>query len=159
MPIEEIHADDSDRRFDPMAPGLDPAHMRKRHGEANRPVAAHAEVSDIVEENDAGRARRVMRFAKERADERVVAARLVDGGAAEMIELAGEASEPFGKRTFAQRRPAIDDDASGLALRMGVYDTHRAQSFAPRHEAYQARKVSNRRFARLSWDGLRASKA
>ena len=90
MPIEEIDADDSDRRFDPMAPRLEPADMRQRHGEANRPVAAHSEVSDIVEENHGGGARRVIRLAEERADERVVAARLVDGGAAEMIELAGE---------------------------------------------------------------------
>ena len=79
--------------------------MGKRHGEANRPMAAHAEVSDIVEEDDAGRARRVMRFAKERADERVVAARLVDGEAAEMIELTGEASEPFSKRTAPNGGP------------------------------------------------------
>ena len=122
-------------------------------------MAAHAEVSDIVEENDAGGARRVVRLAKQRADQCVMAARLVYGAAAEMIELAGEASEPFGKRAFAQRRPAIDDHASGLALRMGVDDTHRVQSFAPRQEAYQPRNVSNRRFARLSWDGLRTSKA
>ena len=114
---------------------------------------------DIVEENDAGGASRVVRLAKERADHRLVAVRLGHGEAAEMIEFAREALAPFGQRAFAQRRPAIDDHARRLALGMRVDDPHRAQSFAPRHDAYQERNVLNRRVARLSWDGLRTSKA
>ncbi len=95
-----------------------------------------------------------MRLAEERADQRVVAARLVDGEAADMIELGGEAAQPLSKRPVAERRPAVDDHARGLALGMGVDDPHRAQSFAPGQEAYQARNVMNRRFAMPSCDGL-----
>ena len=89
-------------------------------------MAAHAEISDIVEENDAGGARGVVRLAKKRADHRIVAARLVNGIAAEMVEIRGEAGEPFGERAAAQRRSAIDDHARRLALGMGVDDVHRA---------------------------------
>ena len=127
-----------------MAPRPEPAHMRERRRQADRPVAAHAEIADIVEEDDAGGAGGVMRLAQKRADHRVVAARLVDREAADMIELRGEAREPFAQRPAAQRRSAIDDHARRLAFRMGVYDMHRAQSFAPLQRAYQARNVSSR---------------
>src|ERR1700722_12402889 len=53
--VDQFHADHADRGLEAMASGLEPAHMRKRHGKADRAVAAHADISDIVEEDDAGR--------------------------------------------------------------------------------------------------------
>ena len=100
-----------------------------------------------------------MRLAEKRADDRVMPARLVDGEAAEMIELAGEAGAAFGERAVAKRRSAVDDHPGGLALGMGIDDPHGAQSLAPGQEAYQARNVVNRRFAMLSCDRLSASKS
>ena len=52
--VDELHADRSDRRLEAMAPRLEPAHIAQGHGKADRAVAAHAEISDIVEEDDAG---------------------------------------------------------------------------------------------------------
>jgi hypothetical protein len=86
-------------------------------------------------------------------------ARLVDGEAAETIELAGEAGAALMKRTVAERGPAVDDHTSGFALRMGIDDPHSAQSVAPGQEAHQARNVMNRRFAIPSCEGLKASKS
>ena len=133
--------------------------MRERHREADRPVAAHADIADIVEEDDASGACGIVRFAQERPNDRVVAARLVDGEAAEMIELAGEAGASFSKRTVAERWSPIHDHAGGFTLGMGIDDPHRVQSLAPGQEAYQARNVIKRRFAMLSCDGLRTSKS
>ena len=117
--VDQLDADDADRRLEAMAPGSMPAHMRKRHGEADRPVAAHAEIADIVEEDDAGRAGRVVRLAQQRADQRVVAARLVDGEAADMIELARRSGAPLGERPAPERRPAVDDHAASARPRCG----------------------------------------
>ena len=46
-----------------------------------------------------------MGLAQERADDRIVPVRLVDGEAAEMIELAGEAAKPLGERRGARGGP------------------------------------------------------
>src|SRR5579863_802637 len=54
--IDKLDADDSDRRLEAMAPSPEAPHMGERDGEADRPVAAHAEIADIVEEDDARRA-------------------------------------------------------------------------------------------------------
>ena len=86
-----------------------------------------------------------MRLAEKRADHRIVTVRLVHCEAAEMIEFAAKRSRLLGQRPIAERRSAIDDHPRRLALGMRVDDAHRAQSFAPRHDAYQARNVLNRR--------------
>ena len=133
--------------------------MRQRHSETDRPVAAHADGADIVEVDDARRAGLVVRLAEKRPDNRVVTVRLVDGEAADMIELAGEAGAALSERSVAEIGSPVDDHTGGLALGMGIDDPHRAQSLAPGQEAYQARNVVNRRFAMPSCDGLRASKS
>ena len=91
-----------------MAPGLEPAHMRERHRKADRAVAAHAEIADIVEEDHAGGAGLIVRLAQKRADQRIVAARLVDGEAAvvvEVVERSARAFRPAGLRPAAARHP------------------------------------------------------
>jgi hypothetical protein len=98
--------------------------MRKRHGKADRPVPAHADIADIVEEDDAGCASGVVRLAEEGADDRIVPARLVDGEAAEMIELAGKAGAALDEGTVAKRRSPIHDHAGGLTFCMGIDNSH-----------------------------------
>src|SRR5579872_2460222 len=102
-----------------MAPWLEPAHISERHGKADGPMAAHADISDIVEEDHASGARGVARLAQQRPDDRVMSVRLVDGEAAEMIELGGEAGKPLGKRAVAKRRAAVNDHACRLAFGVG----------------------------------------
>ena len=67
-----------------------------------------------------------MRLAEKRPDDRVMSARLVDGEAAEMIEFGLEAGAASGKRAVAKRRSPIDDHPGGLALCMGIDDSHGA---------------------------------
>ncbi len=67
-----------------------------------------------------------MRLAEKRPDDRIVPARFVDGEAAELIELAGEAGAALSERSVAKRRPPVDDDTRRLALRMGIDDPHGA---------------------------------
>ena len=80
------------------SPGADPAQVGQRDGHADRAVAAHAEVADVVEEDHAGRARRVGRLAEQRADHHVRAARLVDHGRAERVVPVAEDRQPLGHR-------------------------------------------------------------
>ncbi len=65
-----------------------------------------------------------MRLAQKRPDDRVMPARLVDGEAADMIELGLEAVPALGERSVAKRGSPVDDDTGGLALSMGIDDPH-----------------------------------
>ncbi len=51
----------SDRRLEPVRAGPDPPQVGQRDRHADRAVAAHAEVADVVEEDHAGRAGRIDR--------------------------------------------------------------------------------------------------
>ena len=61
-----------------MRSGGDAAHVLERFDQADRAVAAHAEVADVVEKDHSGSGSRIDRFAEQRADDRVVAARFAD---------------------------------------------------------------------------------
>src|SRR5580704_10344881 len=117
--LAQFDANDADRRFEPMRAEADAAEMRERHGGADRGVTAHPEIAGVVEEDEAGGAGRVDRLAEKRADQRVVASRLEDREAPDIIELLGEAPEPLGQRAAAQRRAAFNDEPGGLAFGMG----------------------------------------
>jgi hypothetical protein len=67
-----------------------------------------------------------VRLAEKRPDDRIVPARLVDGEAADMIELAREAGAPLCKRAVAERGPPVDDHTRWLAFSMGIDDSHGA---------------------------------
>ena len=107
-------------RFDAMCAGLQSTEGSERGHESNRAVAAHADGTDIVEEDDAQRARRVGRFADEGADEDIRAARFVDHGGAEMVVHFAEDLGSFRHRPDAEIGAAGDDDACRFAGRMRV---------------------------------------
>ena len=88
--------------------------------EADGSVAAHIEEADVVKEDDAGLARRVVRFAEQRADNGVVTARLVDHGGADVIEVGAKAVEAFLDWAAAEIGAAGDDDARGFAAGVGI---------------------------------------
>ena len=121
-------------------------------------MTAHAEISDIVEEDHARGARRVVGLAEERPDQRIVAARLVDGEAADMIELASEAAKPRGEGPSPRGGPPSTTRRVGSP---SVWEsmTRTALILVPGEEAHQARNVPNRRLAMLSCDRLSASKS
>src|ERR1700733_3167992 len=89
--VAQFDANDADRRFESVRAEADTAEMRERHGGADRRVPAHAEIADVVEEDQAGRAARILRLAEQRADQGVMAARFEKREPADMIELLGEA--------------------------------------------------------------------
>ena len=128
--LAQFDANDADRRLEPMRAKADAAEMRERHGSADRGVTAHPEIADIVEEYQAGGAGRVDRLAENRADQRVVASRLEDREAPDIIELLGEApgaGSDSGPRP--QRRAAFNDEPGGLAFGMGIDNAHDASPF------------------------------
>src|SRR5580700_2331859 len=83
----QIDGNDSDRRIEAMVAKIDATEMRKRDRGANRRMSAHAEITDIVEENQAGGAVWFFGLTQERADKRLVTARFGNGKAANIVEI------------------------------------------------------------------------
>jgi hypothetical protein len=81
-------------------------------------VAAHTDIADIIEVDDSGSARWIVRLTEKRADDGIRGAWLVGDSGAKVIEVAFESVAPFGKRTEAQIRPARDDYTGGLTAGM-----------------------------------------
>ena len=105
-----------------MRSDADPPEMRERDEQPDRPVTAHAEQAHVVEKDDARRAARVQRLDEQRADEHVVAARLIHHRAAETVVLFVEDPRFLRHAPRAEIRPTRDDHARGLAAGVGVDD-------------------------------------
>ena len=112
--------DDADRRLDPVRPRPDLAQVGERHQQADRPVAAHPEVADVVEEDHPGGARRVGRLDQERPDHRVRPPRLVADGRPELIEPRAEGLLALGQAARPEVRPPRDHHTRRLAARVRV---------------------------------------
>src|SRR5262249_42313307 len=119
-----LESDDSDGGFQTMGARLDSAEMRQSYRDADRPVAAHAEVADVVEEDDAADAARISRFTQERADHDVAAARLIDDGGAKVIVLPAQQFAALGEWSASQIRAAGDHNACRLAAGVGIDDVN-----------------------------------
>src|SRR5208283_5016696 len=100
----EFRGDNADRRLDAMDAGTDAAHPGQRDHQADGPMAAHAQIADVVEEDDAGGAGGVDGHAQQGADDRVGAARFIDHGRAKQVVLRAEALEAFGEWSDAEVR-------------------------------------------------------
>ena len=85
-------------------------------------MTAHCKAADVIEENHAGRARFILRFHKQRTDNHVRAARLVDDGGTELIVLLAEYLQPVSRGTATQFRPSGDDDARRLTAGVRIND-------------------------------------
>ena len=125
--------DKADAGFDAEFSRLDASQVGQGHGQADGPVAAHAQVADVVEENDAGDAGGVLRFDQDRADHDIGAARFVDDGGAELIVLF-EQAQLVGNAAAAQIGSAADDDAGRLAAGVGINGGNFFHSFWPSFE-------------------------
>ena len=110
--------DHADGGLDPMVARLDASQISQRDHQADGAVPAHAEVADIVEEDDARGASWVGRFAQQRAHRHVGTARLVDHRRAIHVEVASKPLPLLGQRSRAQRRAASDDHSRRLAGRV-----------------------------------------
>src|SRR6266571_2622551 len=99
-----------------MRPFSDATKVSERGNDADGAVAAHPEIPDVVEEDDASRRHRIDWWNEQRANVDVGAARLIDDCGAILIEVAAESIAAIGERTAAEVGSAVDDDSCGLAL-------------------------------------------
>lgn len=115
---------DADGGFNAVEAGLNPPHVGERDGEADGAMAAHVEVADVVEEDDARRTGGVSGFAEQGSDHGVGSAGFVADGGTVAVELGAEEVEAFAERSVAQRGATGDDEAGGFAGGMGINDVN-----------------------------------
>ena len=72
--------DGADRGLDFMNPGLNPAGVGEGDHKTDGAVAAHAEITDVIKENDTGGARGILGLNEQAADHNIGAAGFVDDG-------------------------------------------------------------------------------
>jgi len=95
-------------------------------------VAAHAEVTDVVEENDSGSAGGIGGFEKSCANDDVRAARFIYNCRAESVKLVAKNAKPIGHAAAAEVGSAADDYASRFATGVRVYDRDSSHETKPR---------------------------
>jgi len=100
----------------------DPFGMGKRSDHADGAVTAHAEVSDVIEEDDSGGAALVEGFAEERSDDHVRSARFIHYSGPEIVVVAAKALAALGERAAAEVRASAEYEASGLSGSVRVDD-------------------------------------
>jgi hypothetical protein len=91
----------ADRRIDADIAPLD-VPVSERGDEPDGAVPAHADVADIVEEDDPQLAVAAMRLAQECANDGIRAARLVDDGRAVVVKVLAKARDALRERTCAK---------------------------------------------------------
>src|SRR5579864_2147750 len=115
--------DNAGRRLDAMRPRrFDLTEVLEGGGESDDAVAAHRQISGVVEKDHCRGVRRIRRGTQKRADERLVTARLVDDRAAKAIEGVAKTVAALGDRASAEVRTAFDDDACRLAGGVAIDD-------------------------------------
>jgi len=109
-------------RLDAMFSRGDSAHVCEGCYETDGSVAAHSEVSDIVEEDDSGCGFGIDWFAEERSDDDFGSAGFADDSAAEMIEFGLKTPHSIGKIFGAEIGSTCDDNSRWFPFRVGVDD-------------------------------------
>lgn len=105
----------ADRGFNQMNAWQDTAKPRQRGDKPDGAVAAHIQKTGVVEENDASGGRRRDRFAKQRADQHIAAARFENHRLTPAIEVTGETVATFRHAAAAEVGEAVNDQAGGFA--------------------------------------------
>src|SRR6185503_7321027 len=124
----------ADRRIDLYQPGLHLSGERERRHKADRAVAAHAEVADVVEEDDTEAAIAAVGRTQQRTDDDIGPARLVDDCGTVVVELLTEARETVAERPAAQVWSAIQHQPGWLPAGVRVDDAHNAHMHIQMHD-------------------------
>lgn len=111
----EIGFDSADGRLNFMYSGGDAAHIFEGLYETDRSVAAHSEISDIVEENHAGGSIGINGLTEQRSNHGIVAARFANDGRTQSIMITAKYFEPLGHRSGTQIGKSVDNYASRFA--------------------------------------------
>jgi hypothetical protein len=85
-------------------------------------MAAHSQVTNVVEKNDTGRAGAITRLDQQCTDQHVRAARLIYDRGPEPVVLGAKDLQFFGYAAPAEVRPAAHDGPGWLTGRVGVND-------------------------------------
>ena len=98
-----------------MYAGLDTPKPGQRGDKPDGAVAAHIQKTGVVEENHASGSRCRDRFAQQRADQYVIAARFENGRLTPMVEVAGEAVAALRHAAIAEVGESVNDQAGRFA--------------------------------------------
>jgi hypothetical protein len=101
---------------------VDSFHVSQGRNQADRPVPAHAQISDVIEIDRAGGAGAIYRFAEQRSHSRVGPTRFVHDSRAKIVVVPAKILQALGKWACAQIRPTGNYHPGGLAAGMGIYD-------------------------------------
>jgi hypothetical protein len=114
----------ADWRFDAVKTGLNPTQIRERGHDPNRSVAAHAQASAVVEENDARYAIGIGRFAEQCAYHGFGRTRFGDESPAEGFVIPLKQKATLLQVAAAEVGATFDDGSSRLAAGMRIDNTN-----------------------------------
>ncbi len=137
----QLGAHRADRRVDRVHAGAQPSQMCEGGDDADRAVAAHAEVADVVEEDHAAGAAGVLGWREQRAHEHVIAARLVDERTAPRVAFGAKARPPLGHRAASEVGAAADHQARRLAAGVRIDEAGR-NGCGRRHHVLRALELN-----------------
>ena len=112
--------DFSHRRLDAVGTGHKALQVSERGDESDGAVAAHAQISDVVKEDDAGSAVAINWFAQESADNDVGTAGLGYDGRSEGIVILAKPFQPLCERSGSQVGATGNHEAGWLSSGVGV---------------------------------------
>ncbi len=118
----QLNAHNANRRIDAVPAHGEAAEESERGDHADHAVAAHAQVADIVKEDDCRAALGIVRRAQQRAHHHVRTARLAHSRRADMVEIAPHAFAPLQQRSGTQVRAALGNEPGRLAAGVRIDD-------------------------------------
>jgi hypothetical protein len=101
--------------LDAVFPRSEPSHARERYDEADGSVTAHAEIPDIIEKDNCGRAGWIAGGEEKSANNGIGSTRFVDDGGTEMVEGVPEKITPMRDRAGSEVGSSPDNDAGRFA--------------------------------------------
>src|SRR5438445_4123891 len=118
----ERGSDDADGGFNAVITGVDAAKVRESSDKPDGSVAAHSQIADIIEKDNASSTGTIGRFNEAGPDYDVGPARLVDDGRTQAIVLRTQGVQFVGNAAVAQVGSATDQDTSGFSAGMRIDD-------------------------------------
>jgi hypothetical protein len=114
----QLDRDRADRSLEDVFTRLDPSHMFQSSYQSDRPMAAHAEIADIVKEDHTRDCRVIHRFAQKRADDGLITSRLANDGRTQFVVLVPEKFKPLSHCSAAEIRETRNYDPGRFAARV-----------------------------------------
>lgn len=96
------------------------SHMRQGCNQSNRAVAAHAEISNVVKEDDTDAALWIMRFAQQRSYDDVRSSRLVYDCGAEQIMIPTKTGQARREWSSPEVRTTANHKPRRFSARVGI---------------------------------------